>query len=136
VAGQRCSVSLLEGSPAPGRLKWRMKAGSSGSMIDTWRGRAQSGVLMKQDRHPSGDPHQRELCIWRSGWTGNGGRFAAQGLYCYRSGTDSGMGRWALSAQISTMLVLVSGNVTVGSGTYTMAANGRGTGDTTLPQTW
>jgi hypothetical protein len=104
---------------------------------NTWRGRAQSGVLMKQDPTSFGATHiNGNYAFGEVGVDSNGGRFAGAGVFTATAPiTDSGMGSLGTFSADFDDAGTVSGNVTVGSGTYTMAANGRGTATTTLPQT-
>jgi hypothetical protein len=95
---------------------------------NTWRGRAQSGVLMKQD------PASFNVSALTGNYTfgevgvdSNGGRFAGAGVV-----NSNGTGMFPNIIGDFDDAGTVSGPVTGGTGTYTVAANGRGTATTTL----
>jgi hypothetical protein len=101
---------------------------------NTGRRPRQSGVLMKQDPTSFGATHiSGNYAFGEVGVDSNGGRFAGAGVFTATAPTsDTGTGMLNNFSTDFDDAGTVSGNVTVGSGTYTMAANGRGTATTTL----
>jgi hypothetical protein len=114
-------------------------SGSGGSQVanegriirfddNTWRGRAQIGVFMKQN--PTSFNLSALTGNYAYGEVGvdsNGGRFAGAGVV-----TSNGTGMFSNIIGDFNDAGTVSGPVTGGTGTYTVAANGRGTATTTL----
>lgn len=101
---------------------------------NTWRGRSQSGLLMKQDPTSFGATHiSGNYAFGEVGVDSSGGRFAGAGVFTAANpNTDTGTVTLSNFSADFDDAGTVSGPVTGGTGTYTVAANGRGTVTTTL----
>jgi hypothetical protein len=95
---------------------------------NTWQGRAQSGVLMKQDPTSFNvGALNGNYAFGEAGVDSNGGRFAGAGVV-----TSDHAGNFTNIIGDFDDAGTVSGAATGGTGTYTVATNGRGTATTTL----